>query len=95
MFLNKCLFDYSMAEGFIRKVVEFFIGLIVLPRLVTLIWIFMVPYFGLDAQMAIMANLVLSAVLIIITFYIRKMVAIGFLIGTIWDAISGYFVLFG
>lgn len=84
-----------MAESFIGKIIEFLIGLIVLPRLVTLIWIFIVPYFGLDAQTAIAANLVLSAVLIIITFFIRKIVAIGFLIGTIWDVIAGYFVLFG
>jgi len=84
-----------MAESFIGNVIEFLIGLIILPRLVTLIWIFIVPYFGLDAQTAIIANLVLSAILIIITFFIRKMVAIGFLIGTIWDVITGYFVLFG
>ena len=84
-----------MAESFIGNVIEFLIGLIILPRLVILIWVFMVPYFGLDAQTAIIANIVLSAVLIIITFFIRKMVAIGFLIGTIWDVITGYFVLFG
>jgi Na+/H+-translocating membrane pyrophosphatase len=54
-----------------------------------------VPYFGLGAQTAIIANLVISAVLIIITFFIRKTVAIGFLIGTVWDIIAGYLVLSG
>jgi len=83
-----------MAESFIGNVIEFLIGLIILPRLVTLIWIFIVPYFGLDAYTALIANIILSAVLIIITFFIRKVVAIGFLVGTIWDIITGYLVLF-
>ena len=84
-----------MAKSFIGKVIEFLIGLIILPRLVYLIWILIVPYFGLNAQTAIITNLVLSAVLIIITFFIRKMVAIGFLIGTIGDIITGYLGIFG
>jgi hypothetical protein len=84
-----------MAGSFIGKSIEFLIGLIILPRLVTLIWILIVPYFGLGAQTAIIANLVISAVLIIITFFIRKTVAIGFLIGTVWDIIAGYLVLSG
>ena len=83
-----------MAESFIGKVIEFLIGLIVLPRLVTLIWIFAVPYLGLDVQMAILANLLLSAILIIITFFVRKTVAVGFLIGTIMDIVLIYLGLF-
>ena len=73
-----------------RNVIEFLIGLIVLPRLVMLVWIFGVAYFSLEAQKAIFVYIGLSAVLIIIAFLIRKSVALGFLAGIIWDFVQLY-----
>lgn len=84
-----------MAESFVGNVIEFLIGFIVLPRLVLLVWVFTVPYLGLGGQTAILTNLVLSAILIAVTFFIRKMLAIGFLAGSVWGFVISYLALFG
>ena len=82
-----------MAESTIGKIIEFLIGFIILPRLATFLWIFLVPYFGLDVQTALLLKIGMYAVLIVITFFIRKMVAVGFIVGTIWDFIGAYLIL--
>ena len=82
-----------MAESLIGKVIEFLIGLIILPRIILLIWVLGVPYFGLEATTALIAKYVFSVILLIITFFLRKVVGAGFLIGIIWDAVTDYLVL--
>ena len=84
-----------MAESFIGNVIEFLIGLIILPRVGTLIWIFAVPMLGLNAKIAIIASILISLILIVIFFFIRKMIAFGLIIGTIIDVIGAYLVLIG
>jgi len=84
-----------MAESSIGKVIEFLIGLLILPRMGTLIWIFAVPLFGFSAQMAIIASFVISLILIVMFFFIRKMIAFGLIIGTVIDIIGAYLALIG
>ena len=73
-----------MAENIVWTIVEFLIGLFILPRLVFIIWFLFAAYLGITAVPALYFYGAVSIVLIIITWFIRKSLAIGFLIGTIW-----------
>ena len=50
------------------NVIEFLIGLIILPRIGTLIWMFAIPLLGLSAQIALIASIVISVILILKEF---------------------------
>ena len=81
------------AKDSIIKIIEFLVGFLIVPRLITLIWAFLVPILGLSAQMAILANIILYAVLIFAAYKIKKMVAIGIVVGFIFDVVLGYLIL--
>jgi hypothetical protein len=50
-----------------------------------LVWTIVVPLIGIPGIFAVIGGLILSIILIIITFSINKVVAIGFLVGVLWD----------
>ena len=80
-------------KDLIIKIIEFLVGFLIVPRLITFLWALLVPILGLSAQMAILANIVLYAVLIFIAYKVRKMIAIGIVVGFIFDVVLGYFIL--
>jgi len=79
-----------MAESFIGNIIEFLIGLIVLSRASTLIWIFAAPLLGLNVWITLISGILISIVLIVIFWFIRKMIAIGLIFGTVMDIIFMY-----
>ena len=74
--------------GIIGKIFEFLIGFLLLPRLITLVWMFLVPIIGLSVQQAIYVNLGISLVVLVAIFFFRKILAVGFFLGIIVDLVS-------
>ena len=73
--------------GVIGGIFEFLIGFLLLPRLITFVWMFLVPIIGLSAQQAIYVNLGITLVLLVVIFFFRKILAAGFFLGIILDFI--------
>ena len=81
--------------GALGKLVAFLIGLLLLPRIATLIWLFAVPFLGLSAAGALALSAGISLLLIVITFLISKAAGVGFLAGAVIDGVIAYTVLTG
>ncbi len=75
------------------KLVAFLIGLLLLPRVATLVWLFAVPLLSVSATGALALSACISLLLIVITFFISKAAGLGFLAGAVVDAVIGYAVL--
>lgn len=79
-----------MANTFLGKAIEFLIGLMVLPTLIGFVFTFVVLQMGYSEEA--ITNMILPlgithGILIVITFFVRKPLAIGYALGTI-----GYFI---
>ena len=82
-----------MAETWWGNILEFLFGVLVLPRILTFAWLFIAPTLHLSAASAIASYLGISAILIVVCFFLRKSVALGLLIATLWDAVTLYGIL--
>lgn len=83
--------------GWFWKVVEFLIGLIVLPMLVRLLWLFVALYFysiEVDVFYSLIAEAVIYLALVIILFFIRKSIAFGLFVGAVWDVVRNFLAFF-
>ena len=71
--------------GLISGILEFLIGFLFIPRLITFAGMFLIPMFGISVQYVFYIGLGISVILLGILFYFRKIMAIGFLLGIILD----------
>ena len=92
----------DMAEGFIGKVVEFLLGFFLVPVVVGVIGgtiiFFLIPLLGVassESQFIYYSRIgmfILKGAVLVLLFFIRKMVAIGYLVGIIIDFVFGFAV---
>jgi len=80
-----------------KKIIEFLIGFFLVPMTEGLIFfaiiMFVIPHLNLDSEQLISYSTIImyiiKAVILILLFLIRKMVAIGYLSNIIFELISG------
>lgn len=75
-----------MAETTFGKVIEFLIGLIILPIIASAISIGLIFFFGLD--LTGMKSYITSGILLIIAFSVNKMIGYGYLTSIILSFIA-------
>lgn len=76
-----------------KIIISFLIGLILIPGFLKLMFIFIIPYFGLNAVITLLLYGILLILSVIIGFFINKIIGFGALIGMILSIIFGYLSL--
>ena len=81
--------------GALGSVVEFLIGWIVLPRIMFFVFSFVFAYITLDPAQTLIYTKIAEGIIIVILFFFRKALALGYLLDFVLSLIGVYGLLAG
>lgn len=84
-----------MAHSFFGNVIEFLIGWLFLSTAFTFVITFVLVYMGLELSQVVLYGKVIEGVVVVMLFYKRRALALGFLLGFLLSLIGSYGLITG
>ena len=78
-----------------QTIAEFLLGWVILPRVLFFIFGFIFIYLGFQPVQMLLYTKILEAVIIVLLFFVRKAVAIGYLMDYVLDLVGVYSLVTG